>query len=84
MVFTLATMPEDKLAAIRSLEAEIGAPLLAMAQVDVAPARLDRERLARIEQLEKELGVVLVAVSNGSEDGVPGSGAPQKRRPRRA
>ncbi len=84
MVFTLATVPEDKLAAIRSLEAEIGAPLLAMAQVDVAPARLDRERLARIEKLEKELGVVLVAVNggNGSEPGK--SDAPVRRRARRA
>ena len=76
MVFTLATVPEDKLAAIQSLEAEIGAPLLAMAQVDVAPARLDRERLARIERLEQELGVVLVAVSTGADSG----NTPRRRR----
>ena len=76
MVFTLATVPEDKLTAIQSLEAEIGAPLLAMAQVDVTPARLDRERLARIERLEQELGIVLVAVSTGDDTG----SAPRRRR----
>lgn len=81
MVFTLATVTEDKLAAIRALEAEIGAPLLAMAPVDVAPARLDRERLSRIEALEKELGFVLVAVNNG-ENG--GGDTPRRRRTRRA
>ncbi|RVU38853.1 hypothetical protein EOI86_06195 [Hwanghaeella grinnelliae] len=79
MVFTLATIPDEKLAALQSLEAEIGAPLLAMAQVDVAPARLDRERLARIEKLEKELGVVLVAVSAGTE----GENEPRRRRSRK-
>ncbi|WP_425404331.1 hypothetical protein [Hwanghaeella sp.] len=78
MVFTLANMPEDKLAALRSLETEIGAPLLAMAQVDVTPARLDRERLARIEQLERELGVVLVAVQTGEES----EDTPRRRRSR--
>lgn len=80
MVFTLANVPEDKLAAIKSLEAEIGAPLLAMAQVDVAPARLDRERLARIEAMEQELGVVLVAVKNGED----AAGEPTRRKSRRA
>ena len=79
MVFTFATVAEDKLEAIRTLEAEIGAPLLAMAQVDVAPARLDRERLARIEALEKELGVVLVAVRDGAEN----DAVPRRRRSRR-
>lgn len=79
MVFTLATVPADKLAAIQSLESEIGASLLAMAQVDVAPARLDRDRLARIEALEKELGVVLVAVKNGADE----QDAQPRRRTRR-
>ena len=76
-IYIFATVPEDKLASIRSLEAEIRAPLLAMAQVDVAPARLDRERLARIEQLEDELGVVLVAVRGDDE---PSDGQRRRRR----
>jgi len=64
MVYTLATVPEDKLAEIKTLEQEIGAPLLAMSEVDVQPARLDREKLNRIQSLEKQLGVVLVAVDS--------------------
>lgn len=80
MVFTFATMSEDKLAAVRALEAEIGAPLLAMAQVDVAPARLDRERLARIEKMEKELGVVLVAVRDGNDAEPSSRGRRSQRR----
>ena len=64
MVYTLANVPEDKLAEIQTLEQEIGAPLLAMSQVEVEPARLDRDKLSRIQSLEKELGVVLVAVNS--------------------
>ena len=64
MVYTLANVADDKLGAIQELEREIGAPLLAMSQVDVEPARLDREKLARIQSLEQELGVVLVAVGS--------------------
>ena len=64
MVYTLASVAEDILSAIQTLEKEIGAPLIAMSELPVAPARLDREKLARIEALEKELGVVLVAVKN--------------------
>ena len=64
MVYTLANVEDEKLNAIQALEQEIGAPLLAMSQVDVEPARLDREKLSRIQSLEKELGVVLVAVNS--------------------
>lgn len=64
MVYTLAKVADDKLDAIQALEEEIGAPLLAMSEVDVQPARLDRGKLSRIQSLEQELGVVLVAVNN--------------------
>ncbi|MDJ0686041.1 MAG: hypothetical protein QNJ84_15200 [Alphaproteobacteria bacterium] len=62
MVYTLASVEEEKLSEIRTLEREIGAPLIAMSELAVQPARLDRDKLARIEALEKKLGVVLVAV----------------------
>ena len=65
MVYTIATINEDHLNDIAELEKEIGTPLIAMAPVGVAPAKLDREKLDRIQALEEKLGVVLVAVEDG-------------------
>ncbi len=64
MVYTLANVPEEKLSEIKTLEQELGTSLLAMSQVEVQPARLDRDKLSRIQTLENELGVVLVAVNS--------------------
>ncbi len=63
MLYSLSTIPDEKLAEIQAIEAEIGQPLLAFSEVKAAPARLDRDKLARIQQLEQDLGVVLVAVN---------------------
>ena len=65
MLYSYATMDADKLSAVRALEKEIGAPLLAMQAVEVAPAKVGRDALGRIQALEQELGVVLVAVEEG-------------------
>lgn len=63
MLYSLSNIPEDKLAAVQSIEQEIGQPLLAFTEVKAQPARLDRDKLAKIRALEDDLGVVLVAVN---------------------
>lgn len=63
MLYSLSNIPEDKLAALKSIEQEIGQPLLAFTEVEAEPARLDRDKLAKIRELEDDLGVVLVAVN---------------------
>ncbi len=65
MLYSYASIDSDKLTALRSLEKEIGAPLIAMQAVDVAPAQVGGDALERIKELEEELGVVLVAVTEG-------------------
>ena len=62
MLYSLSNVPEDKLAEIQAIEAEIGHPLLACTEGKAEPARLDRDKLAKIRALEENLGVVLVAV----------------------
>ena len=64
MLYSLSNIPEDKLAEIQSIEAEIGQSLLAFTEVKAEPARLDREKLAKIRELEESLGVVWVAVKS--------------------
>ena len=62
MLYSLSNIPEDKLAAIQAVVAEIGQPLLAFTEVKAEPARLDRDKLAKIRAIEEDLGIVLVAV----------------------
>ena len=64
MLYSFASIEPDTLDAIKSVEQEIGSPLLAMKPVDVNPAALDSKKLAKIKSLEDELGVVLVAVKH--------------------
>ncbi|MBO6947473.1 MAG: hypothetical protein JJ855_05785 [Rhodospirillales bacterium] len=64
MLYSLSSIPEDKLAALQAIEQEIGQPLLAFTEVKAEPARLDRDKLAKIRDLEDSLGVVLVAVKS--------------------
>ena len=54
MLYSLSNVPEDKLAEIQAIEAEIGQQLLAFTE--------DCDKLAKIRALEENLGVVLVAV----------------------
>lgn len=62
MMYTYAKIDQDTLTDLQSLEAEIGAPLVAMQPVAFDYTRLDRQKLARIRELEEKLGVVLLAV----------------------
>lgn len=62
MIYSYANVDQSALDAIQSLEKKIGAPLIAMEKLDVAPAPVEGADLDRIKELENELGVVLVAV----------------------
>ncbi|MFW8592637.1 hypothetical protein [Cribrihabitans neustonicus] len=62
MLYPLASLESDKLNAIRDLEKEIGAPLVAFSEVDAETAALPEDQLKKLQELEDELGVVLIAV----------------------
>lgn len=62
MICSLARLESRDLDTIKSLEGELGRPLLAFSCHDVAPAELSDEQVARIKSLEDTLGVFLVAV----------------------
>lgn len=55
-------LKDQDLARIRSLETEMGKPILAFSCHSAAPAKLDEPDLAKIQGLEKDLGLSLVAV----------------------
>ncbi|AHD02011.1 hypothetical protein [Leisingera methylohalidivorans] len=62
MLYPLATLEAEKLRAIKSLERDIGSPVVALAGVNADSAALPDEQLKKLQQLEEELGVLLVAV----------------------
>ena len=62
MLYPIAALKDDTLAAIQELEQELGSPVLALEPVKATSADLPEEKLAKLKQLEAELGVVLVAV----------------------
>ncbi|MDC0657724.1 hypothetical protein N6L27_06935 [Leisingera sp. SS27] len=62
MLYPLASLEADKLDAIKSLEKDIGSPVVALAGVEATTAALPDEKLKKLQELEEELGVVLVAV----------------------
>lgn len=51
-----------KLSSIKTLEGELGTPLLAFSCHDLNPAALNDDQLKKVKALESELGLVLVAV----------------------
>lgn len=62
MLCSLSALKDQDLEQIRSLEAELGRPLLAFSCHDLRPAVIDDEKLEKIELLEKKLGISLLAV----------------------
>lgn len=62
--FAFANLDEQGLGEIKSLETKLGQPLVAMKEVDLAPAPLDDTALADVKNLEAKLGVALVAVQS--------------------
>jgi len=63
MLCSLSQLKENDLAQIRTLEKEIGQPILAFSCRETSPASLDADRLEKVQALEKQLGVALVAVN---------------------
>lgn len=62
MLYPIATLPADKLSAVRELENEIGSPVIALSSLDADSATLSKDKLEKLQALEDELDVVLVAV----------------------
>lgn len=62
MLYSLATLEQEKLKAIQALEKEIGSPVVALESIDADAVKLGDDRLKKLRNLEQELGVVLVAV----------------------
>lgn len=63
MLYSFANLNADNLQDIQGLEKEIGAPLVAMAQVQgTDAASISEDQVTKIRELEKRLGVVLLAV----------------------
>lgn len=62
MLYPLASLEAEKLNAIQDLEKSIGAPIVALAEIDAQSAELPQDKLQKLKALEEELGVVLVAV----------------------
>lgn len=62
MLYPIAKLEADKLEAVRSLENEIGSPVLALSTIKAGAATLPKDKLDKLKALEDELDVVLVAV----------------------
>lgn len=62
MLCSLSHLNTQDLNQIKSVEAEVGQPLLAFSCHDLSPATLSAAQLEKIQALEKKLGVALVAV----------------------
>jgi hypothetical protein len=65
MFYSYAKLEDERLKALRSLEEELGKPLVALEEVTLPPARLARGDLDRIREFEQQTGTVLIAVSPG-------------------
>ncbi len=62
MLWSMASLDEDKLKAIKSLEEGLRKPVLAFSSLDVDPDNLNEDELIQIKELEDKLGVALVAI----------------------
>ena len=63
MLYAISNLDADRLQKLQSIEADTGLKLLALNQVDAAPADIETDTLNDIQALENELGVTLVAVN---------------------
>jgi len=61
-MYAFANLEPDKLQALRQFEDAHGIRVLALKDVDVAPANIDEQTLDDLKQLEDDLGLTLVAV----------------------
>lgn len=65
MLYSLSNLDADKLEAVKSLEKEIGIPLIALSGVELEDADLTDDKVSKLQAAEKKLGVVLLAVDAG-------------------
>lgn len=62
MLYPIASLDDDKISAIQNLEKELGAPVVALSEVEAGNAELSPEKLKKLQDLETELDLVLLAV----------------------
>lgn len=62
--FAFANLDEQGLSEVKTLETKLGQPLVALSEVDLAPAALEESALADVKALESKLGVALVAIQS--------------------
>ena len=62
MLCSLSNLKEQDLEQIRTLESELGRPLLAFSCHETKPAVLDEGALQKIQEVENKIGFALVAV----------------------
>ncbi len=64
MLCSLSTkLGDQEMSAIKTLEKEVGHPLLAFSCHALQPAAVNADQLAKIQALESKLGISLVAVN---------------------
>ena len=63
MLCSLSNLNDNGIESIKSLETDLGSPVLAYSCHDYAPAQLSDDQLSKLRSLEEELSVALVAVS---------------------
>jgi hypothetical protein len=61
-MYAFAKLDAQQLESLRDFESQTGVRLLALSEVDVAPAQLDDPTLGELKRLEGDLGITLVAV----------------------
>jgi hypothetical protein len=62
MLCTFATIDNEKVAAIQSLEKKLGKTIIAFSCKDLSVSPLKDEEISEIQAIEKKLGLALVAV----------------------
>lgn len=62
MLYPIASLDADKITAIQALEQELGAPVVALTEIETGNAELSEENLKKLQDLEAELDLVLLAV----------------------
>lgn len=62
LLASLSNLEEKSLEAVKNLEGELGATVLAYSMHDFKPASLSEDQISKIQALESELNVSLVAM----------------------
>lgn len=69
MLYSLSAKLEQKeLDSIRTLERDLGKPVLAFSALPAEPAAVGPEQLAKVREVERSLGITLVVVDRANRD----------------